>query len=82
MAIAPVIGYEQTAVCILEHEWATVVMVDSHDGETQTAVKQVQWRLRRAATWLTGMFHHNAWRPAASLWSAADDDINAILVAA
>ena len=22
-AIAPVIGYEQTAVCILEHEWAT-----------------------------------------------------------
>jgi hypothetical protein len=37
-AIAPVIGYQQTAVCILEHEWATVVMVDTHDGETQTAV--------------------------------------------
>ena len=32
-AIAPVIGYEQTAVCILEHDWANVVMVDAHDGE-------------------------------------------------
>lgn len=31
-AIAPVIGYEQTAVCVLEHDWTTVVMVDSHDG--------------------------------------------------
>src|SRR6185312_6946269 len=26
-AIAPVVGYEQTAVCILEPDWATVVMV-------------------------------------------------------
>ncbi|WP_082082412.1 hypothetical protein [Mycobacterium lepromatosis] len=26
-AVAPVIGYAQTAVCLLEHDWETVVMV-------------------------------------------------------
>ena len=47
-AIAPVIGYEQTAVCILEHEWATVVMVDTHDGETPDGRQAGAWWLRRA----------------------------------
>lgn len=41
-AIAPVIGYERTAVCILEQDWATVAMVDTHDGAVQTAVKHVR----------------------------------------
>ncbi|OBF80464.1 hypothetical protein A5791_08470 [Mycobacterium sp. 852002-51163_SCH5372311] len=63
-AIAPVIGYEQTAVCILEQEWATVVMVDTHDGQTQTAVKNVHGGLDGLTSWLTGMFDRNAWRPA------------------
>ena len=63
MAIAPVIGYEQTAVCILEHESATVVMVDSHDGETQTVVKQVRGGFDGLRSWLTGMFDRDGWRP-------------------
>jgi hypothetical protein len=76
-AIAPVIGYQQTAVCILEHEWATVVMVDTHDGETQTAVKHVRGGFDGLTSWLTGMFDHSAWRPAGVVVVGSDHDINA-----
>jgi hypothetical protein len=76
-AIAPVLGYQQTAVCILEHEWATVVMVDTHDGETQTAVKHVRGGFDGLTSWLTGMFDHSAWRPAGVVVVGSDHDINA-----
>ncbi|MEB3981400.1 hypothetical protein OQ968_09015 [Mycobacterium sp. 663a-19] len=75
-AIAPVIGYDQTAVCILEHEWATVVMVDTHDGETQTAVKHVRDGFDGLTHWLTGMFERDGWRPGGVVVVGADDDID------
>jgi hypothetical protein len=77
-AIAPVIGYEQTAVCILEHEWATVVMVDTHDGETQTAVKHVRGGFDGLTCWLTGMFERNGWRPGGVVVVGSDRDINGL----
>ena len=77
-AIAPVIGYEQTAVCILEHEWATVVMVDTHDDETQTAVKHVRGGFDGLTSWLTGMFERNGWRPGGVVVVGADSDINGL----
>jgi hypothetical protein len=77
-AIAPVIGYEQTAVCILEHEWATVVMVDTHEGETQTAVKHVSGGFDGLTCWLTGMFERNGWRPGGVVAVGADTDINGL----
>lgn len=76
-AIAPVIGYDQTAVCILEHEWATVVMVDSRDGQTRTAVKHVRGGLDGLTSWLTGMFDRNAWHPAGVVVVGSDGDIDA-----
>ena len=75
-AIAPVIGYEQTAVCILEHEWATVVMVDTHDGETQTVVKHVRGGFDGLTSWLRGMFERNGWRPGGVVVVGADSDID------
>ncbi len=75
-AIAPVVGYEQTAVCILEHDWATVVMVDTHDGETQTAVKHVRGGFDGLTCWLTGMFERNGWRPGGVVVIGADSDID------
>lgn len=75
-AIAPVIGYEQTAVCILEHEWATVVMVDIHDGETQTAVKQVRGGFDGLTRWLSGMFERDGWRPGGVVVVGADSEID------
>lgn len=62
-AIAPVIGYEQTAVCIVEHDVTTVVMVDTHEGQTQTATKQVRGGFDGLSRWLTGMFDRDGWRP-------------------
>jgi hypothetical protein len=77
-AITPVIGYEQTAVCILEHEWATVVMVDTHGGKTQTAVKHVRGGFDGLHCWLTGMFDRNGWRPAGVVVVGSDTDINSL----
>lgn len=74
-AIAPVIGFEQTAVCILEHEFATVVMVHTHNGATQTAVKHVSGGFDGLTSWLTGMFERNGWRPGGVLVVGADSDI-------
>jgi hypothetical protein len=62
-AIAPVIGYEQTAVCILDHDATTVVMVDTHEGETQTVTKQVRGGFDGLSRWLTGMFERTGWQP-------------------
>lgn len=75
-AIAPVIGYEQTAVCIVEHEWTTVVMVDTHDGETQTAAKQVRGGFDGLSRWLTGMFDRNGWQPGGVVVVGAHSDID------
>jgi hypothetical protein len=75
-AIAPVIGYERTAVCIVEHVWATLVMVDTCDGETQTAVKHVQDGFDGLTCWLTGMFERDGWRPGGVVVVGADSGIN------
>jgi hypothetical protein len=77
-AVAPVIGYEQTVVCILEREWANVVMVDSHDGETRTAVKHVRGGFDGLTSWLSGMFDRNGWRPSGVLLVGSDLDISAL----
>jgi hypothetical protein len=74
--IAPVIGYQQTAVCVLEHEWATVVMVDTQDGETQTVVKRISGGFDGLRSWLTGMFDRSGWRPGGVVVVGADSDID------
>lgn len=75
-AIAPVIGYEQTAVCLLERDSTTVVMVDSHNGETQTATKQVRGGFDGLTRWLTGMFDRNGWQPGGVVVVGAHSDID------
>ncbi|MDT5147321.1 MAG: hypothetical protein QOC58_1966 [Mycobacterium sp.] len=77
-AIAPVIGYEQTAVCILERDASTVVMVDVRDGETQTAVKHVRGGFDGLTHWLTGMFERHGWRPGGVVVVGADSDVNGL----
>ncbi|MCV7397093.1 DUF7159 family protein [Mycobacterium paraseoulense] len=75
-AIAPVIGYEQTAVCILEHDSTAVVMVDTHGGETQTATKRVRGGFDGLTRWLTGMFDRNGWQPGGVVVVGAHSDID------
>lgn len=75
-AIAPVIGYEQTAVCILDNDVTTVVMVDTQDGETQTATKHVRGGLDGLTRWLTGMFDRSGWQPGGVVVVGAHRDID------
>lgn len=75
-AIAPVIGYDQTAVCILDHDSTTVVMVDTHDGQTQTATKHVRGGLDGLTRWLTGMFDRNGWQPGGIVVVGAHSDVD------
>lgn len=77
-AIAPVIGYEQTAVCILDQDWTTVVMVDTHDGETQTATKHVRGGFDGLTRWLTGMFERNGWQPGGVVVVGGHSDIDGL----
>lgn len=75
-AIAPIIGYEQTAVCVLDRDATTVVMVDTHDGQTQTATKQVRGGFDGLTRWLTGMFDRDGWRPGGVVVVGAHNDID------
>lgn len=77
-AIGPVIGYEQTAVCILDRDWATVVMVDAHDGEAQIATKHVRGGFDGLTRWLSGMFDRNGWQPGGVVVVGADNDIDGL----
>ncbi|OBB96511.1 hypothetical protein [Mycobacterium sp. 852002-40037_SCH5390672] len=77
-AIAPVIGYEQTAVCILDNDSTIVVMVDTHDGETQTATKHVRGGFDGLTRWLTGMFDRSGWQPGGVLVVGAHTDIEGL----
>jgi hypothetical protein len=77
-AIGPVIGYEQTAVCVLDRDWATVVMVDTHDGEAQIATKHVRGGFDGLSRWLTGMFERNGWQPGGVVVVGADDNIDGL----
>jgi hypothetical protein len=77
-AIGPVIGYEQTAVCILDNDWATVVMVDTHDGEAQIATKHVRGGFDGLTRWLTGMFERDGWQPGGVVVVGADNDIDGL----
>lgn len=61
--VAPVVGYERAAVCVLEHDSTTVVMVDDSDGDARTAVKHLQGDADRLTQWLTTMFDRSAWKP-------------------
>lgn len=74
--IAPIIGFEQTAVCILERAFATVVTVHTRDGATHTAVEQVSGGFEGLTSWLTGMFEGDGWRPGAVVVAGAENDIH------
>jgi hypothetical protein len=78
LAIAPVIGYDQTAVCVLEGDSTTVVMVDSHDGETQTATKHVGGGSDGLTRWLTGMFERKGWQPGGVVVVGAHSEVDGL----
>lgn len=61
--IAPIIGYDKTAVCVLERASASVVLVGTGGGATRTTVKHVPDGTGGLAHWLTTMFDRSRWQP-------------------
>jgi hypothetical protein len=76
--IAPVVGYDKAAVCILDGDSATVVMVDTCDGEPQTAIKHLAGGNGRLLEWLTTMFDRSSWQPNGVVVVGAPEELDAL----
>lgn len=77
-AIAPVVGYEKAAVCVLDGDSTIVVMVDTCDDEPQTAIKQLTGGPGRLVGWLTNLFNRRSWQPGGIVIVGPDEDLEAL----
>jgi hypothetical protein len=77
-AIAPVVGYEKAAVCVLDGDSTIVVMVDTCDDEPQTAIKQLTGGAGRLVGWLTSLFDRSSWQPGGIVIVGPDEDLEAL----
>ncbi|MFZ0905178.1 MAG: hypothetical protein WAN71_15175 [Mycobacterium sp.] len=77
-AIAPVVGYETAAVCVLDGDSTIVVMVDTCDDEPQTAIKQLTGGAGRLVGWLTTLFDRSSWQPGGIVIVGPDEDLEAL----
>jgi hypothetical protein len=77
-AIAPVVGYDQAAVCVLDGDSTIVVMVDAEDGEPQTAIKQLSGGPGHLVHWLTALFERSSWQPGGIVVVGAQNELDAL----
>lgn len=77
-AIAPVVGYDQAAVCVLDGDSTVVVMVDAEDGEPQTAIKQLSGGPAHLIHWLTALFDRSSWQPGGVVIVGAGDEVGSL----
>ncbi len=77
-AIAPVIGHDKAAVCVLDGDSTIVVMVDTCDDEPQTAIKQLSGGPGRLVGWLTALFDRSSWQPGGIVVVGPDEDLEAL----
>jgi hypothetical protein len=75
-AIAPMVGYDKTAICVLDGDSTIVVMVDSCDDDAQTAIKQLSGGPGALVHWLTALFDRSSWQPDGIVIVGADEDLD------
>jgi hypothetical protein len=75
-AIAPMVGYDKTAICVLDGDTTIVVMVDSCDDESQTAIKELTGGPGALVHWLTALFDRSSWQPGGIVIVGADEDLD------
>lgn len=63
--IAEVIGYETTAVCVIEPETVIALIVHARDGAVQTAVNHAIDTEEQLFRWLSAVFARADWQPEA-----------------
>lgn len=76
--LAPIIGYERTAVCVLGRESTTVVLVSNADDATRTTIKHVYDGTSGLIRWLTTMFERSRWLPDGVVVVGSQRDLDAI----
>jgi hypothetical protein len=79
--IAPLVGYDKVAVCIVDGETAVVVTVDAGDDGEQTAVERLTDgadRADRLGQRLSTMFDRSAWSAGAVVVVGSDHDLDGL----
>jgi len=77
-AIAPVVGYEKAAVCVLDGDSTIVAMLDTRDDEPQTAINRLPGGAGRLVGWLTSLFNRSSWQPGGVVVVGPDEDLEAL----
>ena len=77
-AIAPVVGYDKVAVCVLDGDSTIVAMVDTCDDEPQTAIKHLPDGPGRLVSWLTNLFDRSSWQPGGIVVVGPDQDLETL----
>lgn len=76
--IGHVIGYEKTAVCVIEPPAVIVSAVDSGDGTVQTVVSHTLESTEDLIAWLAEIFDRDDWQPAALVVVGSGDDLESL----
>jgi hypothetical protein len=79
--IAEVIGYDTTAVCVVEPETVIVLIVRARDGAVQTAINHAIDTDERLIRWLSGVFTRADWQPEALVVVGSAGDLDFIMPA-
>ncbi|MGZ5378080.1 MAG: DUF7159 family protein, partial [Mycobacterium sp.] len=77
--IAEVIGYEVTAVCVIEPETVIMLIVHSGEGAEQTAVNHAIDNEESLLRWLSAVFARVDWRPEALVMVGSCSELHAVM---
>lgn len=77
--IAEVIGYEVTAVCVIEPETVIMLIVHSGEGAVQTAVNHAIDTEESLLRWLSAVFARADWRPEALVMVGSGSELQAVM---
>jgi hypothetical protein len=76
--IGRAVGYQQTAVCLLEPESVVVSMVDTYDGAVQTVAHRGPDAETGLIDWLSDVFDVNDWHPECLIVVGPDAGLTAL----
>lgn len=77
--IAEVIGYETTAVCVIEPETVIALIVHSGEGAVQTAINHTIDSEEHLIRWLSAVFTRADWQPEALVVVGSGGDLEALM---
>ena len=77
--VAEVIGYDVTAVCVIEPETVIMLIVHSGEGAVQTAVNHAIDTEESLLRWLSAVFTRADWRPEALVMVGSGSELHSVM---